>query len=243
MHGADHPQSPPKAAKSWQKHPIKSDSEQAEHPRCKAKFTLMLLATQRPQRAHAPGWPMLSKRCDCAICPPCGGSADRSADCSIPRYTEVEAVPTPLSVLPKVNYSDSALAHLTSGPQNLREPLCYFPHLRVLRLNAPPKVNPTTFVLQLQPVVGPSGPKRPTNLLDCSASSKGPRIRLCDPIGDPLVPVILSVEFSERLETATAMIIGFARGLGGTLSLGTLEAGHYRSCLTGKHDAAQARWP
>jgi hypothetical protein len=162
---------------------------------------------------------MLSKRCDCAICPPCGGPADRSADCSIPRYTEVEAVPTPLSVLPKVNYSDSALAHLTSGPQNLREPLCYFPHLRVLRLNAPPKVNPTTFVLQLQPVVGPSGPKRPTNLLDCSASSKGPRIRLCDPIGDPLVPVILRVEFSERPETATAMIVRFARGLGGTLSL------------------------
>ncbi len=147
-----------KSAKSWQRHPIRSDFEQAEHPKCKAKFTLMVLATQRPQRAHAPGWPMLSKRCDCAICPPCGGPADRSADCSIPRYTEVEAVPTPLSLLPKVNFSDSALAHLTSGPENLREPLCYFPHLRVLRLNTPPKVNPTPWVLQVQPVVGPSGP-------------------------------------------------------------------------------------
>ncbi len=101
---------------------------------------------------------MLSKRCDCAICPPCGGPADRSADCSIPHHTEVGAVPTPLPVLPKMNFSDSALAHLTSGPENLREPLCYFPHLRVLRLNTPPKVNPTPWVLQVQPVVGPSGP-------------------------------------------------------------------------------------
>ncbi len=85
--------------------------------------------------------------------------------------------------------------------------------------------------------------KRPTNLLSCSASSKDARIRLWDPIGDLLVPVILRVEFSERPETATAIIVRFARGLGGTLSLATLEAGHYRSCLTGKHDAAQARWP
>jgi hypothetical protein len=185
---------------------------------------------------------MLSKRCDCAICPPCGGPADRSADCSIPRYTEVEAVPTPLS-----GAAEGELFRQRFGPfdQRPREPeraslllsaCAGSPAQRSSKSEPNPLGAPATASRR------PFRSKRPTNLLSCSASSKDARIRLCDPIGDPAS----ACDLEGRVQRATGDSDGHDRTLCSWSwwhSIArTLEAGHYRSCLTGKRDAAQARW-